>query len=169
MNQSKLELTKRLEREGRWEEASQWKDSRIKYHRSKGNKRPEAQALAWEEMEAKYPPVEVPEEVLSAPGFSPEVLASLPPGSFRTFMEDAEWVYANLESGCINVAEPPSTGAVALLTWARTNRDAFYSKILPRGLEQIEQQREKDEKTRKEELQYNEDAEEVLRMLKGST
>ena len=58
MNESKSELTDRLRREGRWSEASKFKDTALADFRAKGMKRDEAGAAAWEAMEEAYPPEE---------------------------------------------------------------------------------------------------------------
>jgi hypothetical protein len=54
-------LMKRLEREGRWPEAAEWKNKRIKEHRAAGLLRPEASDSAWSEMEKEFPPLPAPE------------------------------------------------------------------------------------------------------------
>ena len=56
MNESKIVLTERLRREGRWGKASKFKDEALKELRSKGMKRDEASEAAWEAMEQAYPP-----------------------------------------------------------------------------------------------------------------
>lgn len=56
MNESKIVLTERLRREGRWGEASKFKDEALKELRAKGMKRDEASDAAWEAMEQAYPP-----------------------------------------------------------------------------------------------------------------
>ena len=62
MNESKLELTKRLQREGRWSEASLFKDVALKDFRAQGMKRAEASDAAWEAMAAAFPPPPLPEQ-----------------------------------------------------------------------------------------------------------
>ena len=57
MNESKIELTERLRREGRWSEASQFKDEVLKKLRSDGMTRADAAEQAWERMAAQYPPL----------------------------------------------------------------------------------------------------------------
>jgi hypothetical protein len=57
VNESKIALTERLRREGRWAEASKFKDEALKKLRSKGMKRNEASDAAWEAMEQAYPPM----------------------------------------------------------------------------------------------------------------
>lgn len=56
MNESKIELTERLRREGRWAEASKFKDMVLADCRAKGFKRDEASDAAWEAMERAFPP-----------------------------------------------------------------------------------------------------------------
>jgi hypothetical protein len=57
MNESKIGLTERLRREGRWGDASKFKDEALKELRSKGMKRDKASEAAWEAMEQAYPPM----------------------------------------------------------------------------------------------------------------
>lgn len=56
MNESRIELTERLRREGRWSEASQFKDQVLRGLREQGVKRNEAGDEAWRQMEEQYPP-----------------------------------------------------------------------------------------------------------------
>ncbi len=58
MNESKIALTERLRREGRWAEASKFKDTVLAECRAKGFKRDEASDAAWEAMEQSYPPID---------------------------------------------------------------------------------------------------------------
>jgi len=65
MNESKIELTERLRRDGRWAEASKFKDTVLAEYRQKGLKRDDASKAAWEAMEQAFPPkvaVEVPRD-----------------------------------------------------------------------------------------------------------
>ncbi len=55
--ESKIELTTRLRAEGRWAEASKFKDETVKSLRASGMKRNEAGDLAWQRMAEAYPPV----------------------------------------------------------------------------------------------------------------
>jgi hypothetical protein len=57
MNESKIALTERLRREGRWAEASKLKDAALAEFRAKGMKRDEASDAAWDAMEKAYPPL----------------------------------------------------------------------------------------------------------------
>jgi hypothetical protein len=59
--ESKIELTERLRREGRWAEASRLKDTALADFRAKGMKRDEAANAAWAAMAEAYPPLPVAE------------------------------------------------------------------------------------------------------------
>ena len=56
MNESKIALTERLRREGRWDAATKFKDDALRDFRAKGMKRDEASDAAWEAMEQAFPP-----------------------------------------------------------------------------------------------------------------
>lgn len=56
MTESKIELTERLRREGRWGEASRFKDTTVKEFR-KGMTRADATEAAWEAMAKAFPPL----------------------------------------------------------------------------------------------------------------
>ncbi len=155
MNESKIQLTERLRREGRWGEASKWKDERIKTLRAEGMKRNEASGQAWEELEQKYPPTATIEESMESPpaddpGDTTEEVASVPSGSCpfpaswgdipdtAPFEVEVEWVHQNR----VLVVEErpggshklrwerarkpaPSYGAINLMEYAATNRKGF--------------------------------------------
>ncbi len=138
MTESKIDLTDRLRREKRWEEATQYKDSTAKQLRDGGIKRGEANQKAWEATTEKYPPLvalqeEEPDQD-QALEFSDEQVASLPPGDLEDFFTDVNWVYGNLERGDVDPTTAPSSGALALLRWARRNKNDFFEKVVPRAL-----------------------------------
>jgi hypothetical protein len=58
MKESKIDLTERLRREGRWAEASKYKDETVKKLRAKGMKRAEAGEQAWQRMADAFPRAE---------------------------------------------------------------------------------------------------------------
>ncbi len=66
MNESKIEWTKRLMREKRWEAASAYRDSKRTELRASGKTKREASELAWEEMATAFPPLD------PAPGLDPD-------------------------------------------------------------------------------------------------
>ena len=70
MNESKIELTERLRAEGRWIEASNFKETARADLRTKGMGRQEAVEASWEAMAEAYPPLPVAEatqELMSLP------------------------------------------------------------------------------------------------------
>ncbi|MBN2579525.1 MAG: hypothetical protein JXB10_11080 [Pirellulales bacterium] len=151
MIESKIELTERLRREGRWAEASKFKDTALKEFRSKGMKKAEASEEAWSAMEKAYPPLPTPVEpehrndVSDAEGRTAVLVGSSPlPASWGEIPESApfdaevEWVHQNR----ILVVEErpsgkpmlhweraqspaPSHGARGLMEFAATNRKGF--------------------------------------------
>jgi hypothetical protein len=57
----KLKLSKMLQRDGRWPDAREFKDSRIRELRSDGLSKADAGTKAWAEVEAKFPPLQAKE------------------------------------------------------------------------------------------------------------
>lgn len=66
MNESKVELTDRLRREGRWSEASQFKDQVLRGLREAGVKRNDAGDEAWRQMAEQFPPLPAEDAVVDA-------------------------------------------------------------------------------------------------------
>ena len=62
VNESKIALTERLRREGRWAEASKFKDEAVKKLRAGGMRRAEAREEAWEKMAEAFPPPPTPRQ-----------------------------------------------------------------------------------------------------------
>lgn len=105
MNESKIVLTERLRSEGRWDEASKFKDEALKELRSKGMKRDEASEAAWEAMEQAYSPIAA---VAATADMQAEVathtrihgLSEIPAGwptlpSNASLQAEVSWVQAN--------------------------------------------------------------------------
>ena len=105
MNESKIAMTERLRREGRWDEATIFKDDALRDFRSKGMRRDEASEAAWEAMEQAYPPIaavaataDMQAEVATYTrihGLSeiPAGWPTLPPNA--TLQAEVSWVQAN--------------------------------------------------------------------------
>jgi len=79
MTESKIELTERLRREGRWAEASKFKDTALKEFRAKGMKRTEAAEAAWGAMATAFPPL----PPIEPPPILPPTVASKPPSALE--------------------------------------------------------------------------------------
>ena len=130
--ESKVVATHRLRREGRWEDASEYRDEVRKQLQSEGKKRQEANEGAWEAMLEKYPPVddEAVEDVTDDNCAEIAELAARSKGQEFDVIGDARWVYEQLSNGDVTPLDAPSLGAWGLLEWARTsssNQKQFYT------------------------------------------
>jgi hypothetical protein len=189
--ESKIELTDRLRREGRWGEASRFKEQALKECRAKGLTGQEAKEAAWEATARAYPPVAVTEETAdpvegqkeaSTPvSPSPQGVKIPPdwpllPGN-ATPKAEVEWVAANLTlcrgrrtSGpdtmdLSRAASPaPSLAAIGMLEAAISNPNKFMLEVYPRFVTGDETGGEQDEKIREEKLKI-EDIKECLGKL----
>ncbi len=145
MTESKIGLTERLRREGRWSEATRFKDETIAQLRSEGMKRIDAATEAWKRTAEKYPPlaetdsvettaaVQQPEEAgddVDVDALLDRVGDRQPPDLVR----DTLWVYQNIENRGVKPENAPSLGAWSLLKWARDYRNRFFEQILPKAL-----------------------------------
>jgi hypothetical protein len=152
MTESRIGLTERLRREGRWEEAAKFKDVAIRDLRAKGIRKAEASEHAWEAMANAFPPLantgDGPPEAMAgeplppqqpggtAPDIDVEALLDRldndrqPPDLIR----DTLWAYENLENRWTKPEDAPSLGAWSLLLWARQYRNRFFEQVLPRAM-----------------------------------
>ena len=131
MTESKIELTHRLQREDRWDEASKFKDNHIAQLRSEGKPRKEAQQAAWEEMGSEFPPQPSESEPIALEALPSEWAGRLSSSS-DDFISDALWVYSRLGLSDVQPEEAPSAGAWSLLRWAKRNEDRFFEQIMPK-------------------------------------
>jgi hypothetical protein len=144
MTESKIELTERLRGEGRWAEASRFKDTALKDFRDKGMKRDEATATAWEAMATAYPPIgeaapETPDATAGKPSTEHDsdidaLLDRIGDGQPSDLVRDTLWAYENLANRRIKASDAPSCGAWALLEWARQYRNRFFEQVLPKAM-----------------------------------
>jgi hypothetical protein len=148
MLESKVEITKRLQTEGRWDEASRHRDEVRQKFRTEGATRAEANERAWEAMAEKYPPNRDPQEPVDGhhegePGETNALPADV--GAGADFSADVQWVYMNYHSVVIAdgggrprcdfsraASPPPGSGAVGLMAWAADNRTGFFKDLLPK-------------------------------------
>ena len=131
MFESKSILTNRLTREGRWEEASLYKDGLITKLRSEGKPRKEAQSMAWEQIETKYPPLAATSQTEEDEG-PPDAWADHWDSANGDYIRDVQWVYGRIACSQVQPADAPSSGAWAMLRWARRNEDRFFETTLPK-------------------------------------
>ncbi len=158
MQESKIVATERLRREGRWEEASAYRDQVRKELRAQGKPREEAAEAAWEAMLEKYPPLPVEQTAVSqeviAPPLEPtasaqpdeetglDVLAARTGAKDPDLPRDVLWVYEQLENRKARPEDAPSLGAWSLLKWARNYRNRFFEQLLPKALAVKEEQQQ---------------------------
>lgn len=133
--ESKIALTERLRREGRWEAATLFKDQVFEELRSAGIRGQQAKDTAWAEMARRFPPLPVADPVeesaaveeeepvvVAAPGDEGFGLlpAHWPPLPEKAaWIDELEWAYQN---GFFVIAEK-ATGAV-VYRWERARTPA---------------------------------------------
>jgi hypothetical protein len=178
VNESKIELTERLRREGRWEEASRFKDEVLRKLRSNGMGKAESKEDAWAEMAKAYPPLPAPEGEAApiANGAEPgpsrapaasagqtaaeesidvdALLERIGDGRPSDLVQDTLWVYENLANRRVKASDAPSCGAWALLEWARQYRNRFFEQVLPKAM--VNKPAEGEAHEREERLQIEE-------------
>ena len=143
MNESKIEATHRLQHDGRWAEASAFRDRVRKERRAAGDTRDVANEAAWAAMAQEFPPMPVStsqevstrtREPMDDPFSDDDDSALLPenllPGA-ATCASDMAWAYQNLCSP-VTANEAPSGAAFALRAWGRSDkgRDKFFAVAL---------------------------------------
>jgi hypothetical protein len=171
VNESKIALTERLRREGRWNAASKFKDDALRDFRAKGMKRDEASEAAWDAMEQAFPPIatvaataDMRAEVATdtrIQGLS-EIPADWPPLADNASLQaEIGWCQANR----LRVVEERASGVVvvhldrartpapswAALGWLETSIRAYskYIDVVAKAL--------KDEETEQEMVKTRED------------
>ena len=88
MNESKIDLTERLRREGRWAEASKFKDETVKKLRAEGMKRAEAGEQAWQKVAEAYPPLPSAEPIPEPAADDDEAVKDEEPADDEEEVED---------------------------------------------------------------------------------
>jgi hypothetical protein len=140
MNESKIELTERLRQEGRWGEASRFKDEVLRECRAKGMKKAEAAEAAWEATADAFPPL----PTNNRPDFPPvapegeagdELADAFDDGREMThdLVRDVFWAYNHLGRRVVP-KDAPSPGAWSLLEYAREYRKPFFENLVPRAM-----------------------------------
>jgi hypothetical protein len=135
MEESKINITHRLQKDGRWDGASKFKDEFIAKSRSEGMNRAESRQAGWEAMEKKYPPLSNPLKTSQSDSPDPEFdmkLRDQCDSTFTAVHKDILWAYNNFEVSDVSPNEAPSRGAWGLMMWGRENRDKFFSQIFSR-------------------------------------
>lgn len=137
MQESKIEVTDRLRGEGRWEEASKYKDDAVKRLRAEGMPAKEAREAAWCEMSKKYQASDAPQESFAVSDLKDldaaqiTALANAP----LDYAGDVVWVYRHMENPHVALTDAPSLAAWGLLKYARGNKQRYYEVVLPKAID----------------------------------
>ena len=170
MIESKIDATDRLRHEGRWAEASVWRDEKRKQLRTDGQTKAGSNEESWDAMLKQFPRLP-PSEYAPAAGSSTDglELVETSPGDHdgpTDLVRDALWVYENLARKGVEAKDAPSLGAWSLLGWARRSQDRFFEQTLPKVMV-IEEKRPTCEEVEEEEEVDNEAVQRMLELLRG--
>jgi len=143
-NETRAEATHRLQREGRSDEATEYRREIRRQERAKGKGKAEAGEIAWRMMMERFPPL-APEIQSGKPGGpnrepaagSDPALAALrerTAGQPMDFPRDVVWDYQHLADEEVTPDDAPSTGSWSLLGWARDYRNHFFQHLFPKAL-----------------------------------
>lgn len=159
MNESKIEATDRLRREGRWEVASKYRDEVRKRLKGEGKTRTEANDAAWEAMLEKYPPTEPPLEQLELVKFPVEKTRDHPDSE-----RDWLWAATHLHRAGVVALDAPSSFAWSLLVWGRTESNYF----VPQAVKVLERKEERDREAAEDsdEIDREMDVDEARKLLR---
>lgn len=157
VQEGKAAATNRLRKEGRWDEASAYKDQVRAELKREGMKAEEAKEESWRRMIEASPPLPPVPGPTESERFSP--LASLYADEIAELaqeragktprpvdvLRDFRWVYENLFREDVRPKNAPSLGAWNLWEWAHQNVDEFYTSYLPKIMRMEEREAEKTE------------------------
>ncbi len=148
MEESQIVATDRLRSEGRWEEASLYRDQIRKQLRAEGKTKAEAKEASWAAMLAKYPPLPFEESAENAETEATQAeiaaLVARTEGQEAFLVDDLQWAYENYLDDSITPQDAPSRGAWMTMKFARSSRNKFmelvFGKLLPRQEEREQKQ-----------------------------
>ncbi len=150
MDESQIVATDRLRREGRWEEASLFRDESRKQIRAEGKSKAEAREASWAAMLVKYPPLPAEacgEDESETDGTQAELaeLVARTEGQEAYLVDDLQWAYENYLDNSITPQDAPSRGAWMTMKFARSSPNKFmelvFGKLLPRQEDREQKQR----------------------------
>lgn len=181
MNESKIALTERLRREGRWDAASKFKDDALREFRAKGMKRDEASEAAWEAMEQAYPPIAAVAATTDTRAEEPidtrvQGLSEIPAGwpqlpANAALPSEIAWVSANRlrvrDGNGVDLSRALSPApSYAALSWLETSI-LFPSKFADISVKATAQQDDEREHVRREKMAIGEIRGLLSEMLPG--
>ena len=144
MTESKIVATERLRREGRWAEASLWRDEKRKQLRADGQTKANANEASWQAMIEEFPPLAMEEDVSSEQPGTVELIDLGNYDSQPDMSRDILWVYENLVMKGVTAEDAPCLGAWAQLQWARQDKNRFFEQVLPKAMDSIEKKTKED-------------------------
>jgi len=167
MDESQIVATDRLRIEGRWEEASLYRDQMRKQLRAEGKSKAEAREASWAAMLVKFSPL--PAEVCGEDESETEAaqaelaeLVARTEGQEAFLVNDLHWAYENYLDDSITPQDAPSRGAWMTMKFARSSPNKFmelvFGKLLPR------QEEREQKKAKRKDLGLDE----VRRMLEAA-
>ena len=135
MTESKIVATDRLRKEGRWEEASLWRDNNRKQFRAEGKSKTDANDASWQAMIEQFPPLQTDGPSKGSLSNVVELLDfdSDDYNGSTNLSRDIEWTYENLAMKGIEAKDAPSLGVWSMLVWARDNPNRFFEQMLPKS------------------------------------
>jgi hypothetical protein len=168
MNESKIELTERLRAEGRWTEASNFRETARADFRTKGMGRQEAVEAAWEAMAEAYPAL--PEATAEPASVRVQGLGDIPPSwpelpDNASLQAELAWVQSNR----LRVVEERPSGATrvhldrarspapswAALGWLETSIRS-YAKYVDVVAKSLKDRQDEQEMVHRERMQIDE-------------
>ena len=151
MAESKITATDRLRREGRWEEASLWRDDMRKQLRAEGHTKAKANEASWQAMIEAFPPLS------TSPDETSDTMELLDLDNYDSqpdMSRDILWVYENLARKGVAAKDAPGLGAWGLLQWARKFSNRFFEQVLPKA-RAVEKEAEEDINRKEDEEQID--------------
>jgi hypothetical protein len=155
--ETKAEAMHRLQREGRWEQASAYRQEVRQQQRAQGHTKAEARDAAWAAMLKEFPPLEAdgeaskhvepsgPMELVESVGLSAEELDQLrgrTRGREVDWVRSVVWAFEALGQETVLPSDAPTPGTWALYGWAKQSANKFYETVLPRALAAQEKRRQ---------------------------
>lgn len=170
-NESKVEATDRLRREGRWPEASKFREDTRQKLRAEGMPKAEVNEAAWLAMIQAFPPLdssvdEVETSISWPDDVDIEIFASRQEGT-PDLSRDVLWVYENIHNRRASVTDAPSLGAWSMLQWARGSRQRFFEQLLPKILSSQQKQPVEDDWRAQDEQSIKEIEQMLLELTSG--
>jgi hypothetical protein len=132
MEESRIEITDRLRREGRWAEASKFKQAKFNQLKAEGIRGEERKDQAWDALELAFPPLPEPEP--EEPKELEDFVGDFDLGAADLPLE-MEWVANHPKliddtKAAKDYPEPPNAKALNMFHWAQGAKTKFFDKVM---------------------------------------